>query len=429
MFNYNGREYRNLVEQVLKNQNDISKIVESSEILNDYGLKIVGAVTEASELPDPQTYEGNYGDCYTVGTESDYAIYIFTRPFEGEQYPSWFNLGNFPAPGPQGPQGIQGPIGETGERGSRWNTGNTNPSVISTDKAGDMYLNTSNSDIFEFDGSAWNRVGNIKGAQGIQGIQGPKGATGAQGPRGPQGVQGEQGKSFVIKGILASADLLPTPSGIPDNEAYLVGSNENYNLYVQVNDAWVNVGKVTTVEGPAGPAGPQGIQGQPGNGLYFLKFGFSNKTITDASFPNVTAYCGTLDSDADNINFKNINIIGYKINVQMEKDGNLYIIESNILNPFEAINKNGKNGLEENTLTSYYKATITSQEPMAFTIELVPSFLTIFVKGYGFKNDTKDARVVYSITSNYTEDLNPLLTSDNTIVVASELYFTVPQEA
>ena len=199
--------------------------------------------------------------------------------------------------------------------------------------------------------------------------------------------------------------------------------NNNEFLYLNFIINYSTVSTITIV------TTRQNSENNSSSGVRFLKFGFSNKTITDASFPNVTAYCGTLDSDADNINFKNINIIGYKINVQMEKDGNLYIIESNILNPFEAINKNGKNGLEENTLTSYYKVTITSQEPMAFTIELVPSLLTIFVKGYGFKNDTKDARVVYSITSNYTEDLNPLLTSDNTIVVASELYFTVPQEA
>lgn len=295
MFNYNGREYRNLVEQVLKNQNDISKIVESSEILNDYGLRIVGAVTEVSKLPDPATYTGNYGDCYTVGTESDYAIYIFTRPFEGEQYPSWFNLGNFPSPGPQGPTGPQGPIGETGERGNKWNAGNTNPSVVSTDKKGDMYLNTSNSDIFEFDGSAWNRVGNIKGAQGIQGVQGPTGATGVQGPQGPQGPRGEQGKSFVVKGILATPDLLPTPSSIPDNEAYLVGANADYDLYVQVNDAWVNVGKVTTVEGPAGPAGPQGPAGV---GLRYFSAKIENGVITN------------LPDELKNANEDDVKIIG-----------------------------------------------------------------------------------------------------------------------
>lgn len=418
MFNYNGKEYRNLVEQVLKNQNDISKIVESSEILNDYGLRIVGAVTEASELPDPQTYEGNYGDCYTVGTESNYAIYIFTRPFEGEQYPSWFNLGNFPSPGPQGPQGIQGPIGETGERGSIWRYGNTNPTVVSTDKAGDMYLNTSNSDIFYFDGSAWNRVGNIKGAQGIQGIQGPKGATGAQGPRGPQGVQGEQGKSFVIKGILASPDLLPTPSTIPDNEAYLVGANEDYNLYVQVNAAWVNVGKTTTVEGPAGPQGPQGIQGQPGNGLYSFYAKLSSTPIPDIGFPNETKY--EITNLPEGVNWSYIGnpkaeIVAIKFfNNGIEYEGNLYILE---INAFKDANR-AEYYFNTNSFVCLYKVTIISEEPMQFTIEQVPTFININIQ------TEYDNKMYYNITAN-NKNAVPVLCAG---YPEMSIFYTIPQE-
>lgn len=419
MLIYNGKEYRNLEEQVRKNQNDISKIVESSEILNDYGLRIVGAVTEVSKLPDPQTYTGNYGDCYTVGTESDYAIYIFTRPFDGEQYPSWFNLGNFPSPGPQGPQGIQGPIGETGERGSVWRYGNVNPSILSTDKKGDMYLNTSNSDIFEFDGSAWNRIGNIKGSQGIQGIQGPTGATGAQGPRGPQGVQGEQGKSFVIKGILANADLLPTPSSIPDNEAYLVGSNENYNLYVQVNDAWVNVGKVTTVEGPAGPVGPQGIQGPPGNGLYSFMGDLSLTPLTDASYPNATKYEITNLPEGVNWSYSGnskAEIIAIKfLNSGIEYEGNLYVLE---LNNFKDAHRS-KYYFDTISFGSLYKITITSQEPMQFTIEQVPAFINVNIQ------TEFDNKMYYNITAN-NENAVPVLCSGSPEM---SIFYTIPQEA
>ena len=419
MFNYNGREYRNLVEQVLKNQNDISKIVESSEILNDYGLRIVGAVTEASKLPDPQTYEGNYGDCYTVGTESNYAIYIFTRPFEGEQYPSWFNLGNIPAPGPQGPQGVQGPIGETGERGSIWRYGNVNPTVVSTDKAGDMYLNTSNSDIFEFDGSAWNRVGNIKGAQGIQGIQGPKGATGAQGPRGPQGVQGEPGKSFVVKGILATSNLLPTPSTIPDNEAYLVGSNEDYDLYVQVNDAWVNVGKVTTVEGPAGPQGPQGVQGQPGNGLYSFYARLSLTPITDASFPNNTKY--EITNLPEGVNWSYIGnpkaeIVAIKlINRGIEYEGNLYVLE---IDTFKGADR-AEYYFDTKHFGALYKINIISKDPLQFTIEQVPTFININIQ-----TDSHN-KMYYNITANGQNAVSMLCSG----VPMMSIFYTVPQEA
>lgn len=175
----------------------------------------------------------------------------------------------------------------------------------------------------------------------------------------------------------------------------------------------------------------QNSENNSSSDVRFLKFGFSNKTVNDASFPSpgAYAYCGTLDSDADNINFKNINIIGYKLSVQMEKDGNLYIIESNILNPFQQPAWEGDNVLEEMTFTSYYKITITSQEPIAYTIEHVPSFLTIYVRGYGFKNDTVDARLVYKIIANNTEDMNSALTSHTTNIIGNVLYFTVPQEA
>ena len=201
--------------------------------------------------------------------------------------------------------------------------------------------------------------------------------------------------------------------------------NNNEFLYLNFIINYSTVSTITIV------ATRQNSENNSSAGVQFIKFGFSDKTITDASFPDASAYCGILSSDADNINFKNINIIGYKISVQMEKDGNLYIIESNILNSFQrpAWEEDKNRTLEEMTFTSYYKITVTSQEPIAYTIELIPSFLNIYVNGYGFKNDTIDGRLVYKITANNTEDLNPLLISDTTSVMGSELYFTVPQEA
>lgn len=264
MLKYDGKEYRNLQEQVLKNKDDINRIIESSELINDYGLHIVGSVADAADLPDPQTYTGNYGDCYTVGTESDYNIYIFTRPMDGEQYPSWFNLGRFPSPGPQGPMGPQGPIGATGERGSKWSSSASNPATNNNLK-GDQHLNTNDGSVFEFNGTAWYRKGTLRGPQGVQGPQGPAGAQGVQGPQGAQGPQGPVGPGFEVVSIVASVDLLPDPATIPDNQAYLVGTEEaGYDLYVQVNNAWVDSGKVSGVQGPQGPQGPAGPQGPQG---------------------------------------------------------------------------------------------------------------------------------------------------------------------
>ena len=129
------------------------------------------------------------------------------------------------------------------------------------------------------------------GPQGPQGPQGPKGetgATGAQGPIGPRGPQGEQGiqglqgpkgdpgDPFVIIGTLANTSLLPDPTTVGRNTAYLIpdaAEPGTYDMYVITGDttlAWENAGHVQSVQGPKGdpgtqgPTGPQGPQGPTG---------------------------------------------------------------------------------------------------------------------------------------------------------------------
>lgn len=68
---------------------------------NLLGIKVVGHV-DAIPIPDG-TYE--YGDAYTVGTDAPYDMWIYTRADEFHSEAYWFNIGKFPAPGPQGPKG------------------------------------------------------------------------------------------------------------------------------------------------------------------------------------------------------------------------------------------------------------------------------------------------------------------------------------
>lgn len=78
-----------------------------------------------------------------------------------------------------------------------------------TGSAGDSYM--VGSDLYVWNGSAWENVGQIQGPQGPagpqgetgpKGEQGPQGETGAQGPQGPQGEQGAQGdKGDTGRGI------------------------------------------------------------------------------------------------------------------------------------------------------------------------------------------------------------------------------------
>lgn len=68
---------------------------------NLLGIKVVGHV---DDLPIPSgNYE--YGDAYTVGTAAPYDMWIYTRADEFHSEAYWFNIGKFPAPGPQGPKG------------------------------------------------------------------------------------------------------------------------------------------------------------------------------------------------------------------------------------------------------------------------------------------------------------------------------------
>lgn len=269
MITVDGVQYRNLEEQVQKNKEDIAYILEEEGVLNEFGIRVVGQLSSAGELPDPTTYEGEFGDAYAVGTTTPYTLYIYTRA--NGSYPTnyWFNIGQFPMPGPQGIPGTQGPQGTPGVRGSIWYSGSGTPTVQDA-LANDKYINTSNGDIYTYNGSSWQMNGNIKGPQGIQGIQGIQGPQGIQGVQGPKGDKGDAGQSFEVIGIVDNESQLPAPSTLPNSQAYLVGTEAPYDMYIQVNDEWLNMGIVQGVQGPqgpqglTGPQGPQGPQGVPG---------------------------------------------------------------------------------------------------------------------------------------------------------------------
>ena len=141
--------------------------------------------------------------------------------------------------GPEGPQGQRGPAGPQGPHGPIGNIGLTGPKG----EKGDT------------------------GPRGIQGEQGPKGEVGSVGP---QGEQGPRGNSFRITDVLDNITLLPKPSAVTDNFAYLVekdASGAQYedgaHLFILLtgNNTWTDNGPFS---GVAGPQGPQGVQGEQG---------------------------------------------------------------------------------------------------------------------------------------------------------------------
>lgn len=279
MITINDKVYRNLQEQVLKNQADISHIIENSEILNDFGIKVVGQAENAVDLPDPAAYVGAYGDAFLIGALPPYDYYIFTRPFAGEYSPQWFNIGKFPLPGPQGPAGVV-TQGDRGDRGSVWYVGTVNPDMFSPAvneqqvfKSQDMYLNSTTGNVSQYNGNAWVPKGNLLGPAGANGQKGQRGSQwfyGTQQPgqggvssnitlykgdlylqsngliwqwggngwirltniTGPEGPQGQPSTAVTIVSELDSVDQLPAPTQSIRNNAYIIDINGVYHLYV-----------------------------------------------------------------------------------------------------------------------------------------------------------------------------------------------------
>lgn len=190
MITYGGVEYRNLVEQVRQNKDDIARHYAVDRVLADFGIRVIGQVNYASQLPAAATYEGEYGDAYVVGTAAPYTFYVWTRANDVNPRDFWFDIGVLaivgPA-GPTGPTGEAGPQGEAGERGGRWVV---SPSAIPTNPiTGDCYLNSSGT-VLSYDGTQWLTGVSLLGPAGPQGNPGPTGATGATGPAGYTPVKG-----------------------------------------------------------------------------------------------------------------------------------------------------------------------------------------------------------------------------------------------
>lgn len=197
MITYNNKEYRNLVEQVRKNQEDIAKHYERDRVLEDYGIKIIGQFDFPEQLFEaypPNEYTGAYGDCFIVGISAPYNFYVFTRPFQNETENQWLDLGELAIVGPKGEPGEQGPRGEQGPQGVKGDKGET-------------------------------------GLTGPQGAKGDKGDKGDIGPAGKDGLNGTPGDAVRIIGILSSSDMLPDPTTLPRDSSYVVQDTTGQWLY------------------------------------------------------------------------------------------------------------------------------------------------------------------------------------------------------
>ena len=242
---------RNLQEQVEANKNEIQDILKQQNVLNQFGIKVIGKTDDASKLPSAITYQGEYGDAFAVGTEAPYDMYIFTRPFQDQIVNQWFNIGKFPVQGPKGDKGDVGPQGIQGIQGKGWLNGFGEPNA-SIGIVGDIYYDNGSANTYVKNAQGnWVLSGNLRGATGAQGQTGPKGDKGDTGATGPMGPQGHAGTTTPIVAVVSSIDALPAdPAAFPGSGALVAvtGQEYEYDLYISSSEeggsgpAWVRIG-------------------------------------------------------------------------------------------------------------------------------------------------------------------------------------------
>lgn len=103
----NDKRILGLEDTVRQLVEDVSKHYEIDRTLANFGIKIVGVVPTRQDLPEPETYPGQYGDAYAVGDTAaveagtaSYDYYIFTRPTNLNPVNSWLDVGELAIRGP-----------------------------------------------------------------------------------------------------------------------------------------------------------------------------------------------------------------------------------------------------------------------------------------------------------------------------------------
>ena len=264
MLTIDGKEFRNLEEQVLKNQSDIKFIINEQGVLNQFGIKVIGQVEYLNDLPTPAEYEQSnpnfeYGDAYAVGRQAPYSLYILTRANANKPNDYWFEIGQFPMPGPEGKDGESADITvesttttlpgslarveNTGDKthaklqfyipaGQKGDQGITPTVNIGTVSSGN-YANVTNS------GTTTNVVLDFVLPKG-ESIKGDK---------------GDPGDSFKIIGTLDNTNQLPAPTEEIRSNAYLIADNTGRkHLWVITGDTtllWTDAGAITGIPGQA----------------------------------------------------------------------------------------------------------------------------------------------------------------------------------
>ncbi|MCK1668615.1 DUF2961 domain-containing protein [Bradyrhizobium sp. 153] len=137
----------------------------------------------------------------------------------------------------KGPSGPAGADGADGARGSLWYEGTGAPGTITGQADGDVYLDTASGDVYKRASGAWSLTGNIKGPQGDPG--GPEGPAGADGARGSLWYNGSGAPGAI--------------AGQADRDMYL--DDASGDVYALASGVWGLVGNLKGPEGAPGGGG------------------------------------------------------------------------------------------------------------------------------------------------------------------------------
>ena len=240
IYENDGKKYLLLTPQcqIEKNRQDIDAIINDAVAFNYIGMKVVGQVNTADELPKKADYEVwpyDYGDAFAVGTKDPYNYYLWTRAFGAYLSDHWFNIGVFP-----GPSTVPGPKGDTGDAGPAPNL--TIGTVTSTLSQPQVTI----------EGTSPNYTLNFKLQKGDKGEPGTNGRNGVDGKNGKDGTNAV---IYTVKGAVDTVSQLPVATSVSTDTAYLVkDGNLLYGISVQHGThIWYYYG--STSVGPRGPAG------------------------------------------------------------------------------------------------------------------------------------------------------------------------------
>lgn len=247
-------------------------------------------------------------DSYLNTLSFDYFV------FNGSNWQKTGNIkGNIGLQGEQGIQGLPGndgavgKQGETGARGSLWISAAGAPSASKNYKEWDCYLDELTYNIYVNNGSEWQLIGNINGAQGLQGLPGQDGKQGIQGVQGPKG---DDGSRWYVGSILPDGSVgMNDPRGKPrvgDQYLYMNTNDNTSSVYIYTDEA-IWAGPLGHVSGPVGPEGKQGVQGPQGEAgnRGSLWFNGTNDPVTGDQYKTWDCYLNNTTQDIFIFNGKN----------------------------------------------------------------------------------------------------------------------------